>query len=235
MAYQNGPQQPPYGPPPGYGYGYPPPPPKRSNTPIILMVAGVAAVLLFGGCAALVVLAGSSTPQVVVATAPKASQPARSDDTPAQPSTNTQPPAATPASAAAVGATLLLEGMDAGLKIDVTVTKVVEKATPANDYSRPKTGNRYVAIELQLTNKGQAVYDDSPSNGAKLIDDQGQQYNSTFGDVREGVLLSSVTITPGDSRKGVILYEIPEAVKLAKFQFGLNSGFASQKGEWNLR
>jgi hypothetical protein len=143
-------------------------------------------------------------------------------------------PAETRPAAAAVGAAVALEGTDPGLKVEVTVAKVVDHATPANDIVKPKTGNRYVAVELRLDNKGQAVYDDSPSNGARLIDDQGQQYNSTFGEVREGVLLSAVTVSPGDSRKGVILYEIPESVKLAKFQFALNSGFASQKGEWTI-
>jgi flagellar basal body-associated protein FliL len=229
MAHQQGPpgQPPNYGQPPGYGY-QPTPPPKKSNTALILIILGVGAVVLFGGCAALVAVAGSSTPQVVTATTPHPPKPVRSDDTASQTPADTQP------AAAAVGGTLSLEGTDPGLKVDVTVTKVTDPATPANEYLKPKTGNRYVAIEVRLDNKGQAVYEDSPSNGAALIDDQGQQYSNTFGEVREGVVLSGVTVSPGDSRKGVILYEIPKGVKLAKFQFGLNSGFAAQKGEWKL-
>ncbi|MFC4534723.1 DUF4352 domain-containing protein [Sphaerisporangium dianthi] len=116
----------------------------------------------------------------------------------------------------------------------VTVTKVTQRATPSNQFLKPKTGNRYVAVELRLANKGRAVYDDAPSNGAKLIDSEGQQYNTTFGEISEGVVLSAVTVSPGDSRKGVLLFEIPASVKPAKFQFGLNSGFADQKGEWIL-
>lgn len=226
MAYQQGPpgQPPNYGPPPGYGYP-PPPPPKKSNTPIILMVIGVAAVLLFGGCAALVAVVGSNAPEVVTATAPQASKPTQAAKAPTS---------APPAAAAAVGSAITLQGLDPGLQVEVTVTKVVAPATPGNEFLKPKAGNRYVAVELQLANKGQAVYDDSPSNGAILIDDQGQQYRAGFGEVREGVALTAATIASGDSRKGVIVYEIPEGVKLAKFQFGLNSGFASQKGEWTL-
>jgi hypothetical protein len=229
MAYQQGPpgQPPHYGPPSGYGYP-PTPPPKKSNTALILIIVGAGVLALFGGCAALVVVAGSSTPQVVVAATPHAPKPSRGDDTASQAPTDIQPAAAT------VGGTLTLEGTDPGLKVDVTVTKVTDPATPANEYLKPKAGNRYVAIELRFNNKGQAVYGDAPSNGAHLIDDQGQQYSNTFGEVREGVVLGAVTVSPGDSRKGVILYEIPEGVKLAKFQFALDSGFADQTGEWQL-
>ncbi|WP_394303997.1 DUF4352 domain-containing protein [Sphaerimonospora cavernae] len=117
----------------------------------------------------------------------------------------------------------------------MTVAKVFDRATPANEFSKPEAGNRFVAIELRLENKGRAVYDDSPSNGAKLIDDQGQQYRPTFGDVREGVdFRGSVSVASGDMRKGVLVFELPVNVKPAKFQFALNSGFADQKGEWVL-
>ncbi|ETK36091.1 DUF4352 domain-containing protein [Microbispora sp. ATCC PTA-5024] len=246
MAHQQGPQDPrqwhtqpgqqpqyqqPYGQPPGYGYP-PPPPPKKSNAPLILIIIGVGALLLFGGCAAIVALAGNSTPDVVTATAPTATE-AQPQDQPQDQPADTTPPGGAP-EPVAVGATVSLKGIDQGLKVDVTVTKVVNDATPKNEFTKPQDGNRYVAVEVKLGNTGQAVYDDSPSNGAKLIDDQGQQYNSTFGEVREGVLLNAVTVRPGDSRKGVILFEVPKSTKLAKFQFSLNSGFADQTGEWVL-
>ncbi|MEU8271248.1 DUF4352 domain-containing protein [Sphaerisporangium sp. NPDC049002] len=241
MAYQQGPpgQPPYYGPPGGYGYPPPQPPHKPGKGPLFwIFVIGLPLVLLFSCTAALVAI-GNSAPELVEATAPPASKPARTGDEvstqPAETAETTQPPAETQPAAATVGSTISLEGADSGLKVDVTVTKVTDPATPANDIIKPKTGARYVAVELRLDNKGQGVYSDAPSNGARLIDDQGQQYNNTFGEVREGVLLSAVTVSPGDSRKGVILYEIPDGVKLAKFQFALNSGFADQKGEWTLK
>lgn len=258
MAYQQGPQGPqqwqphpgqPYGPPPGYGYP-PPRPPKKSNTGLIVFaVIGGICLVLFAGCATLVALSSGSTTGVVTATAPadttvaepqqqfteqvqdQASEQAQQQPAEQQQEQTEGQGAPRPGK---VGGTLTLQGNDPGVKVNVTVTKVVEKATPANEFLKPKSGNRYVAIELRIENKGQAVYSDAPSNGAKLIDDQGQQYNTTFSEIREGVLFSAVTVSPGDMRKGVVLYELPESVKLAKFQFALNSGFADQKGEWAL-
>ncbi len=89
---------------------------------------------------------------------------------------------------------------------------------------------------MTLANRGQVVYDDSPDNGAKLIDAQGRQYNSRLHQVSEGQSFGgSATISVGDRRKGMIVFEVPEGTELAKFQFALNSGFADQKGEWLLR
>ncbi|GAA2856465.1 DUF4352 domain-containing protein [Nonomuraea rubra] len=176
------------------------------------------------------------------ATPPAASQPAASQPAANQPAqgqtgqrqtgqgqTGQQP------ATARVGGTLTVQGMDPGLKVSVTVNRVVNPATPASDFLKPKTGNKLVAVEVTLANAGQAVYTDAPTNGAWLIDGQGQQYRSTLSNVTEGQGFGgTVTVNAGDSRKGVIVFEVPEPAVLATFQFGLNSGIASQKGEWTL-
>ncbi|MEO3889520.1 hypothetical protein [Nonomuraea sp. B5E05] len=51
---------------------------------------------------------------------------------------------------------------------------------------------------------------------------RGQQYRSSFHDVREGQSFGgSSTIHVRDTRKGVIVYEVPEGAKPAKFQYAL--------------
>ncbi|WP_052422885.1 DUF4352 domain-containing protein [Nonomuraea candida] len=137
---------------------------------------------------------------------------------------------------AAVGGSITLQGTDPGLKMSVTVNRLVNPATPASDLLKPKTGNKFAAVEITLANVGQAVYSEMPSIGAWLIDAEGQQYRSTIvHDVREGQSFGgTANINGGDSRKGVIVFEVPQAARPAKFQFALNSGIASQKGEWTL-
>ncbi|GAA1675919.1 hypothetical protein GCM10009733_086170 [Nonomuraea maheshkhaliensis] len=135
----------------------------------------------------------------------------------------------------AVGEAVALAGRTPGLRMSVTVNQVVAAATPASDLLKPKAGAKLVAVEVTLANTSQAVYGDAPSNGAWLIDTQGQQYRSTVYTVREGQSFGgSATINAGDSRKGMIVFEVPEGAVPAKFQFALDSGFAEQKGEWTL-
>ncbi|MER6948076.1 DUF4352 domain-containing protein [Nonomuraea sp. NPDC000554] len=249
---QQQPQQP-YGysgPQPTHGYGYqppaspPPPPPRRNNVGLIVLLAVGIPLLLLGGCAAVgLVLIDTSKDRVVTEAdtdAPKMVMPSK------QPEAD-QPPATEPAqqqpqeqpkqqsSTASVGGAITLQGRDPGLQVSVTVNQLVNPANPAQDFLKPKTGNKLVAVQVTLANVGQAVYSDAPTNGALLIDGEGQQYRPSLHDVREGQSLDGmVTINMGDSRKGMIVFEVPEGAKSAKLQFALNSGFANQKGEWTL-
>ncbi|MFG1948413.1 DUF4352 domain-containing protein [Nonomuraea sp. NPDC048826] len=239
MSYPPGPppgQQPPY----GYG-GYgppPPPPPRKSNLALILVLAIGLPLLLLGGCAAvLLTLASSDAGRTPVATdtaTPEDEAPTQdpSQDPSPEPSGDEQP---VQGGKAALGETLTLTGFE-GAEVAVTVEKLIAPATPENEYIKPKAGHRLVAVQVTLANQAQSPYEDAPYNGARLIDAEDQQHSPAYHDVREGQSLAgSVTVSAGDKRKGLIVFELPDGAEPATFQFGLNSGFADQKGEWALR
>jgi hypothetical protein len=125
-----------------------------------------------------------------------------------------------------------LKGNSDGEEIAVTVVKAVDQAKPKDSYMGPSQGNKFYAVQFRLNNTGTAAYGDSPSNGAKAIDTQGQQFDATFGDTAAGPSLPSDTnIAPKSSALGYITFEVPKTSKIVKVQFGLNSGFADQTGE----
>lgn len=137
---------------------------------------------------------------------------------------------------ARVGNVISLHGTDAALKIAVKLNKVINSGTASNDMTKPDAGNRLYGVELILKNTGTATYDDSPSNGAKVVDSEGQEYEaSLFGEIAGTHRLESTTFSTGDVRKGVIVFEVPAKAKIVKFLFALNSGFADQKGQWSTR
>ncbi|MFI6850045.1 DUF4352 domain-containing protein [Kitasatospora sp. NBC_00085] len=132
---------------------------------------------------------------------------------------------------ASVGDTLALSGQKPEEKVDVTVVKIVDPATAKEAFSSPKAGTKLVAVQFRLRNTGTAVYDDSPSNGARLVDSEGQQFtDTTAGPGFPG----SVTIAPGDTALGYITFAIPTASQVAKIQFALDSGFAPSTGQWTV-
>ncbi|MEV0621136.1 DUF4352 domain-containing protein [Nonomuraea sp. NPDC050404] len=166
---------------------------------------------------------GASQPAVVGG----ASQPAAGG--------SSQPPQGQTGTTATVGGSITLQGIDPGLKMTVTLNRLVNPATSANQFSKPKTGNKFVAVEVTLANSGQAVYSSSPTGGVWLIDGELQQHRPSYQEVSEGQGFGgNATINVGDSRKGMIVFEVPETARLTKFQFGLDGGFADQKGEWTL-
>ncbi len=150
--------------------------------------------------------------------------------TPDEPGETTVSPAAKEAK---VGDTIQLRGTDEGLVIDATVVKLVDPATPQEGFE-PEPGIRLVALQVRLNNSGTIVYDDSPSNGAVLIDSQGQSFDEYGAYIKEGPGLANAKISPGDSRLGFLVWQVPEASQLATFQFTLDSGFAPETGEWSL-
>jgi hypothetical protein len=134
-----------------------------------------------------------------------------------------------------VGDTLRLTGLDSGEALDVTVTKVVEPAHPKDSYLKPSAGDHLVAVQFRLKNTGTTVYDDSPSNGATVIDKNGQRFSDSFNDSTAGPSFpGSITISPGKEALGFITFEVPKASRVITVQFAMDSGFSDDVGEWQV-
>ncbi|WP_377269683.1 DUF4352 domain-containing protein [Peterkaempfera sp. SMS 1(5)a] len=190
-----------------------------------------AAVLLSAALVAAGATACSSTAGSSVATAPKAGAAAGGDATSSAPKKDQQPQKKADAK---VGDTISLKGMDT--KADVTVLKVVDNPKGADEFTTPESGKRFVSVQFRIRNTGSKAYNDTPSNGAKILDTEGQGFDSSLSDTAAGPAFpADVTIAPGGTAKGFITFEVPKAAKLDKLQFGLDSGFADQTGQWNLR
>ncbi|MFC7307873.1 DUF4352 domain-containing protein [Streptomyces monticola] len=137
---------------------------------------------------------------------------------------------------AGVGDTLALSGMEEGSELDVTVVKVADPAKSGDEFSSPQAGNRSVGVQFQLVNTGGKPYADSPQNGAQLADAKGQQFESTFADITAGPSMSSdVKLRPGAKALGWVVFEVPKGAKPVTAQFAMDSGFADESGQWNLK
>jgi hypothetical protein len=190
-----------------------------------------AAVLLAATLVALGASACNTDTSDSVSTAPKAAPKAAASHGGGAASAAAQPKKK---AAAKVGDTISLRGMDT--KADVTVLKVVDKAKGADEFTTPDAGKRFVAVQFRITNTGAKAYSDSPSNGAKVVDTEGQGFDSWIADTTAGPSFpGEVDLAPGATAKGFITFEVPKAAKLDKVQFALDSGFADQTGQWDVR
>ena len=134
---------------------------------------------------------------------------------------------------AGIGDTIEVAGSEDGASVAVTVLKVVDPA-PYEAYLGPQKGNRYVGIKLQLHNTG-SVYDDCPLNGSALIDAQDQEWTEpALGSALKPDFVC-LKIQPSDKRVGYVSFEVPKRARLRTFQFGTESGFGPEAGEWSLR
>lgn len=135
---------------------------------------------------------------------------------------------------AKVGDAITLKGFD-DEKVEVTVVKVVDPAKSKDSFIGPEDGDRWLGVQFQLVNKGDKAYQDSPTNGMQVADDQGQMFGTAFGDVSAGPALSSdVRLAPGAKALGWVAFEVPEDIVITQVQVALNSGMADQAGQWKL-
>ncbi|MGH3119720.1 MAG: DUF4352 domain-containing protein [Streptosporangiaceae bacterium] len=233
------PQQPQY-PPPGYqqpGYppqqqyppGYPPPGgPRKSwprRHPILTTVLG-----LFGFFVVIGVIAG------IAGGAGHTVTTGQVGSTPSATSSSTASASSSASSTAKVGSTITLTGNSSGEKMDVTVTRVISHAQPADQFFTPDPGKRFYAVQFRLADTGTAAYSDSPSNGAAAVDAAGQSYQATIGDVAGCESFPGTeNIAAGDKGLGCIVFQVPDGAKITKVQFTLDSGFGPDTGQWDVR
>ncbi len=141
----------------------------------------------------------------------------------------------TAANAPGVGDTIRLDGDQDGERLAVTLTKVIDPAHENDGLDIAPSGERLVATQFRIENLGPAAYDDSPDNSVQLIDKQGQSYQPGIEAVRGGQLFpGDVRIAAGDSRLGLVVFEVPHKAVVASVQFVPDSGFASATGTWTV-
>ncbi|WP_327411926.1 hypothetical protein [Streptomyces sp. NBC_01233] len=159
------------------------------------------------------------------------------------------------------GETISLAGNEPGQRLDVTLTQVVDPASPADPGPDPDPdpepepvpvpspdpdpelgptpppdgSDRLVAVRFRLENTGTAVYRDSPAPAAHLLDGNGQRFTGLNAPTTAGASFpDTVTLDPGGTAVGFITFRLPEDAGLAAVQFALNGGLADDVGQWSL-
>jgi hypothetical protein len=128
-----------------------------------------------------------------------------------------------------------IAGNDSGEQMAVSVLRY-GTVQSSESFFGPSRGQRYFGVEFRLVNTGSAKYDDSPSNGAVVMDSAGHQYDATIADsITAGpVLPATVRLLPGNVAKGFVVFEVPANARITGAQFTLDSGFADDTAQWSF-
>ncbi|MGW3342326.1 DUF4352 domain-containing protein [Nonomuraea rubra] len=209
-------QQPPSQPyPPQPGYGYPPPPRKKSSAPIVLVVIAGLALLLFGGCAVIVAAVGSAgdgTPTSATLAeeepAPEAAEAQEAEETEETEETGDQEE-----KQAGIGATV----RDGQFSFKVTGTEKRDRV--GSDFLGAEAQGVYLLVHVTVKNIGDEAGSFFGAN-QKLYDAKGREYEASS---EAAIYLDDSKslyekINPGNSVKGIVLFDIPKNVKPASIE-----------------
>ncbi|TDD65045.1 DUF4352 domain-containing protein [Actinomadura darangshiensis] len=134
------------------------------------------------------------------------------------------------------GDTVKITDKTQGIALKVTLVKVVKHAQASDEFTTPGPGKRFVAAKFRVLNSGDKTYQDSPSNGATLIDSSGQSYSAEILAAVsgcQGFANGEVTLTSGESQTGCLTFAIAHSAKPQHIRFGAASGF-SGSAEWDV-
>lgn len=111
-----------------------------------------------------------------------------------------------------------------GNLLQVTVTDLLDPATPADEYSTPDAGKRLVSVRLRLSGRRGTVSDNVDYNGTVILGSNDQLY-SPFGQVAGCTDFDdgNYTVSPGEQVTGCVTFEIPDSVRVRQIQFSIDS------------
>jgi hypothetical protein len=163
-----------------------------------------------------------------VSSAPSASvQPPAPAQTSA-PATTAAPTTAAPSQSALtgpVGTTYTVSSSD-GASYDVTLQKVIDPATGANEFYTPGSGKRFVAAVFRITG-GSGTSKDDANLLATVSGSDEQVYQPVFDEVAGYTNFNGgeFNVSPGISQTGVVVFTVPSGVNVASVQW--SAGLAS--------
>jgi Domain of unknown function (DUF4352) len=138
-----------------------------------------------------------------------------------------------------IGTAIKVAGESSGEKYKVTLTGVVNPATESDGLSLLPAGDILVAVELTVQNVGSGTRNDDVLDDSTLIDSGGHTYAGLGSGLEYTVSQcqtfsgGEVTLPPGQSESGCVIFQIPSSAVPARFQYQPDAGFGSL-AEWNL-
>jgi hypothetical protein len=152
--------------------------------------------------------------------------------TPVTPRTTYQPPHRTRAGPASPDESLRISTRTG--EIRVSVAGVVDPVARGGYYRGPRAGTRWVGVRLRIVNVGSTTYDDDPANDTRLVaDDHVLQADSALLQTCD-VFPVSVSLAPGESSEGCVIFEVPTGSSPRRLRFASDSYFGPELGTFIL-
>jgi Fibronectin type III domain/Domain of unknown function (DUF4352) len=145
------------------------------------------------------------------------------------------PPIAQTPTAVALGTSETIHDFD-GDALAVTVSQVVDPATPLSDSDQPSSGDRFVAVELTISNTSSQEIQDDANSATIVTGSDGETYSANFGLVSQCASFEEdigfVDLKPGDSTTGCVVFQLPTSVTVQSISFSLEPGYLDT-AEWS--
>jgi hypothetical protein len=192
-----------------------------------IALAGLIIGYIFMAVGIIVAIAvGAAVSTSTTAVSAQSTAPAQTSAPPTTAAPTTEAPSPSPSVLTGpVGTTYTVTNSD-GTSYDVTLQKVIDPATGANEFYTPGSGKRFVAAVFRITGNSGTSKDDVNLLATVNGSDE-QVYEPAFDEVAGYTNFNAgdFNVSPGASQTGAVVFTVPSGAKVASVQW--SAGFGS--------
>jgi hypothetical protein len=120
-----------------------------------------------------------------------------------------------------------------GNKMSVALTRVIDPAQGADQFTTPDNGNRFVGAVFTIIGIS-GTFSDDANNDATLIGSNGQTYTADFDSIAGYTNFNNgvYNVSAGENSVGAVTFQLPLTVKVTKIEWSANGGFGGAPAEW---
>jgi hypothetical protein len=117
--------------------------------------------------------------------------------------------------------------------VSVTLTKVIDPAQGADQFTIPNGGNRFVGAVFTISGVSGRFSDDANNDGTVIGSDH-QTYTPDFSSIAGYTNFNSgeYNVSAGENSIGAVTFQLPLTVKVAKIEWSADSGLGGAPAEW---
>jgi hypothetical protein len=122
-----------------------------------------------------------------------------------------------------------------GTKLDVTVEKVIDPASGANQYSKPASGKHFVGVKLQVRNNAAITYQNNANNETTIVLSNGKTEGANYNPIAGCGNFSNgqVKLASHASATGCVTFQVPNGDQVTQVRYR-NTVFPGTTAEWVL-
>lgn len=101
----------------------------------------------------------------------------------------------------------------------ITLNEIIDPYLPANEFSRPQAGQRFVAANVTLQNESDTAYDFNAGVDWHLQTADETRHNVDFAALTDPFLGTGQLPVKGDTARGWVAFSLPEGAQIKNLQF----------------
>jgi hypothetical protein len=122
---------------------------------------------------------------------------------------------------------------ETGSKMTVELTRIIDPAHAASQFTAPGNGKRFVGAVFTIKGVSGSFTGDANID-ARLIGSNGQSYTADFAGLTEvtGFTGGVFTVSPGEHSVGAVTFQIPAGLKVARIQWSVDGVGVGAPAQW---